>query len=67
LPQKNAKSVIETSKLCVNKNPLAYTLQRPIQNNNHPSQKGQKCHKKTTKSYENGQKLPKICEKWAKM
>ena len=49
LPQKNAKSVIETSKLCVNKNTLAYTLERPIQNNNHPLQKGQKRPKNAAK------------------
>ena len=67
IARKKAKSGIETSKLCVNKSPLAYTLQRPIQNNNHPSQKGQIRQKKQPKGYENGQKWPKICEKWAKM
>ena len=47
LHKKKAKSVIETPKLCANKNPLVDTIQRPIQNTN-INLKMSKIPKKTT-------------------
>ena len=64
IARKKAKSGIETSKLCVNKSPLAYTLQRPIQNINYPLQKSQKRQKKTSKKL---WKWPKTAKNLGKM